>query len=101
MQSEYAIRQAGIDDIEALVPLINSAYRGEEAKKGWTHEADLIAGTVRIDDDSLLQILQSKDAAILTCSDVQNTIVGCVYLENQFPRLYLGMLSVKPALQGG
>ena len=98
---DYRISHGGRKDIPALVSLINSAYRGEEAKQGWTHEADLIEGSIRTDDAALAQIMDSKDGVILLCSDEQSNIVGCVYLENQFPKLYLGMLSVRPAIQGG
>ncbi len=49
---------ATIEDIPDLLQLINSAYRGEEAKKGWTHEADLIEGSIRTDEASLLQLIQ-------------------------------------------
>ena len=36
------VSKASIEDIAELVPLINSAYRGEASKKGWTTEADLL-----------------------------------------------------------
>ena len=36
--------RAGLDDIEALHALVEGAYRGESAKRGWTHEADLLGG---------------------------------------------------------
>ncbi|HVG12532.1 MAG TPA: GNAT family N-acetyltransferase [Flavisolibacter sp.] len=90
-----------MNDIPALVALINSAYRGEEAKQGWTHEADLIEGSIRTDNVALTEIMESKNGVILICKDEHAAIVGCVYLENQFPKLYLGMLSVKPSIQGG
>ena len=98
---DYNISHGGKRDIPALVALINSAYRGEEAKQGWTHEADLIEGSIRTDDAALLEILESKDGVLLICKDGHDSIVGCVYLQNQFPKLYLGMLSVRPSIQGG
>lgn len=93
------IEKATPADIERLVKLVNSAYRGEEAKKGWTHEADLISGTVRIDEQSLHEIITKENAAILKCTE-NNMLVGCVYLEKRNEDLYLGMLSVAPDLQG-
>ena len=98
---EHTISHAGREDIPALVALINSAYRGEEARQGWTHEADLIEGSIRTDDAALTEIMESKNGVILICKDQHATIVGCVYLDNQFPKLYLGMLSVRPSIQGG
>ncbi|MFL5742165.1 MAG: GNAT family N-acetyltransferase [Flavisolibacter sp.] len=90
---------ASADDVAQLVPLINSAYRGEEAKMGWTHEADLIEGTKRIDEVSLLEMMQNPNASILKIME-QQKIIGCVYLEKKGSRMYLGMLTVSPRIQG-
>lgn len=79
--------------------IINSAYRGESAKKGWTHEADLIEGTVRIDKASLKTLMNEEGAAILKCLS-NDELVGCVYLKKQESEMYLGMLTVAPLLQG-
>ncbi|HTM93807.1 MAG TPA: GNAT family N-acetyltransferase [Flavisolibacter sp.] len=89
---------AGINDILQLLQLINSAYRGEEAKKGWTHEADLIDGTIRTDAISLEQLIQKPNAVILKY-ELDGKLAGCVFLEKKAERLYLGMLSVSPQIQ--
>jgi len=86
------------DDIPQLLQLINSAYRGEVAKKGWTHEADLIDGSIRTNEESLKQLIEKAGATILKFEQ-EDKIVGCVYLEKKFQRLYLGMLSVSPDVQ--
>ena len=44
MELPMNISKATIKDIPHLEKLINSAYRGEESKKGWTTEADLLEG---------------------------------------------------------
>jgi ribosomal protein S18 acetylase RimI-like enzyme len=88
-----------IKDVPDLLRLINSAYRGEDAKKGWTHEADLIDGTIRTDKESL-QLLIQKPGSIILKFERDGQIVGCVYLEQRKQsRLYLGMLSVSPGMQ--
>lgn len=92
------ISVATINDIPQLLQLINNAYRGEEAKKGWTHEADLIDGTVRTDAASLKELIQKPNAVFLKYA-LDDTIVGCVYLEKKESKLYLGMLSVSPQIQ--
>jgi ribosomal protein S18 acetylase RimI-like enzyme len=89
---------ATVDDISQLLQLINSAYRGEEAKKGWTHEADLIDGTIRTDATSLEQLIQKPNAVILKY-ELDGKLAGCVFLEKKADRLYLGMLSVSPQIQ--
>lgn len=86
-------------DIPALVRLINSAYRGDEARKGWTHEADLIEGSERIDATSLQEMLARKEVTILALY-LNDRLAGCVYLEDKGSQLYLGMLSVDPGTQG-
>jgi len=85
-------------DISQLLQLINSAYRGEHAKKGWTHEADLIDGAIRTDEVSLQQLIEKPAATILKVQQ-DNKILGCVYLEKKEERLYLGMLTVAPEIQ--
>jgi len=37
-------RLARLDDVAAIVALVESAYRGDAAREGWTTEADLIGG---------------------------------------------------------
>ncbi len=92
------ISYAAINDIPELVSLINSAYRGDASKKGWTTEADLLGG-VRTDEEMLTDMMQKKGSVILKYSDAANTIVGCVYLQQRDAKLYLGMLTVSPDIQ--
>lgn len=92
------ISTATLNDIPQLLQLINNAYRGEEAKKGWTHEADLIDGNLRTDETSLKELIQKQNSVILTYKTEQK-LAGCVYLEKKENKLYLGMLSVSPEIQ--
>jgi ribosomal protein S18 acetylase RimI-like enzyme len=92
------ISVATVNDIPQLLPLVNSAYRGDQARSGWTHEADLIDGELRIDEFSLTQLIQKQHSVILKYLQ-PDKIIGCVYLEKQDNKLYLGMLSVNPELQ--
>ncbi len=85
-------------DIMQLETLINSAYRGESSKKGWTTEADLLGG-IRTDVDTLKQMMAKPDALILKYCHEHNQITGCVYLEKKHNKMYLGMLTVSPILQ--
>jgi ribosomal protein S18 acetylase RimI-like enzyme len=91
---------ATLADIDKLIPLVNSAYRGEASKKGWTTEANIIQGESRVDAESLQTMINDANAVILTYRN-ENEILGCVYLQKQKTDLYLGMLSVKPDIQGG
>lgn len=91
------IATATLADVPALTQLINSAYRGESSKKGWTTEANLLKGS-RITKEELTEIIQNKQNTILKC--VENSqIIGCVLLSEKENQLYLGMLTVNPELQ--
>ncbi|PVM71965.1 GNAT family N-acetyltransferase [Caulobacter radicis] len=86
---------------EALVALVNSAYRGQGAQAGWTTEAGYIDGQ-RIDLESLrADLAAAPQALILTARDEPDEpILGCVWLEPAEARVwYLGMLTIRPDLQ--
>jgi len=84
-------------DILSLVTLVNSAYRGDSSKRGWTTEADLLDG-IRTDEEGIKKMIQQPGSVILKCM-IENQLVGCVYLQKQEDFLYLGMLTVSPELQ--
>ena len=91
------IAKAVAEDIASLNTLINSAYRGEFSKKGWTTEAHLLEGS-RTTEVELLDIIQDTSHTILKYSD-NGKIIGCVLLKVKANELYLGMLTVSPDLQ--
>jgi predicted N-acetyltransferase YhbS len=91
------IKKATLADVPALNKIINSAYRGEESKKGWTTEADLLSGT-RIDESALRDLIQRPDTTFLKYTE-DEVIFGCVELRTVGEKLYLGTLSVNPNIQ--
>jgi ribosomal protein S18 acetylase RimI-like enzyme len=94
------IRDAVAADIPALHRLIESAYRGEASRAGWTTEADLLDGQ-RTDPDDLADILSNPKQAMLTAWRDEE-LVGCVLIADRGGGAgYFGMLSVSPTLQGG
>jgi ribosomal protein S18 acetylase RimI-like enzyme len=92
--------QADDSDVEAIVELVNSAYRGENSKKGWTTEADLLGGQ-RVDPESIIADLTKDNSVILIAQDEEDDdrIVGCVHLEKHLDKCYMGMVTVEPELQ--
>lgn len=97
--TEIAIRDAAAADIPSLHRLIESAYRGEASRAGWTHEADLLDGQ-RTDPDELADILADPKQAMLTAWRGTD-LVGCVLIANRGEGTgYFGMLSIRPTLQG-
>jgi predicted N-acetyltransferase YhbS len=87
------------EDIPALVDLLNSSYRGEVSKKGWTTEADLLKGDLRTDAATLHKLMQTPGTVFLKYINEETRIEACVFLHKKENRLYLGMLSVSPWIQ--
>lgn len=98
MHEELKIQPATPDDLLALLQLVNSAYRGDSSKAGWTTEADLLGG-IRISETGLSAIFKNPSATILKAENKEGRLVGCVSLELQEDAMYLGMLTVEPGLQ--
>ncbi len=94
------IHLATLQDAKQLETLLNTAYRGETAKLGWTHEADLIAGNVRVNEAMIMENLNVNDSVFLKYIHDKNEIIGCVNLKQNEQKLYLGMFSVHPTQQG-
>lgn len=94
-----SIKIAQLADAPDMVQLINSAYRGEISKKGWTTEADIIGGEFRILLPDLEALIQKPAVVFLLSVNEELHIEGSVFLEKRGDQLYLGMLSVDPARQ--
>jgi ribosomal protein S18 acetylase RimI-like enzyme len=96
---DQKINFAAAADIAAVRDLLNSAYRGEGSQQGWTTEANLIAGDIRTTDKMLREVIEHAGSVILIYKENEE-IAGCVNLQPHANRLYLGMFSVSPQLQG-
>jgi GNAT superfamily N-acetyltransferase len=98
-----AARLAQTSDVRALVALVNSAYRGDSSRMGWTTEADLLGGQ-RTDEDALTEFIKRGetvgDRAMLV-HERSSRLVACVQLERRDKSAYLGMLTIEPSLQSG
>jgi ribosomal protein S18 acetylase RimI-like enzyme len=93
--------KADLVDAEPIAKLINSAYRGEASRKGWTTEADLLDG-LRTTTAEIANLIKRNDAFILI--GVQNDeIVATICCELQIiafkHTVHFGMIAVKPTLQ--
>jgi GNAT superfamily N-acetyltransferase len=98
--SDLSVRVARRDDLATLQPLIQRAYRGDDARAGWTHEADLLDGE-RIGADELEAMIADPAERLLVGFDDER-MVGCVRVANSGGGLaYLGLLCVDPLLQTG
>jgi len=97
---DFTVDVATIEDADAISTLVNSAYRGESSRLGWTTEADFLDGQ-RTDPDSIHALLRDPRQTILLLRDHSKAaILGCVNLERTSNQsCYLGMLTILPTLQ--
>ncbi|WP_329493291.1 GNAT family N-acetyltransferase [Kitasatospora herbaricolor] len=86
-------------DVPVLVELVESAYRGDASRAGWTTEADLLDGR-RTDADGVAEVIGKPDSVLLV-TERAGQVLACCQLEHRGDRAYFGMFSVRPGLQGG
>ncbi len=92
-------RAAGSADVEALVALVTSAYRGEASRIGWTTEADVLEGN-RIDPGLLRLDIEHPRSCVLV-AERSAGMVACAHVADEDGAGYFGMFAVRPGLQGG
>lgn len=92
-------RDATEYDVPALVELVESAYRGDPSRAGWTTEADLLHGQ-RTDPDGVRALVTASSGRLLVV-ERDGEPVACCQLENRGEAAYFGMFAVRPGLQGG
>ena len=92
-------RDATDADVDTLVALVESAYRGDDSRVGWTTEADILEGQ-RTDPEGVLAVIKSPDSRLLTV-ERDGLVVACCQLEHRGTYAYFGMFAVSPTLQGG
>lgn len=104
-------------NVAEVVPLVESAYRGEASRAGWTTEADLLGGQ-RTDSAMVEATMGRPGAHVLLARDAAGVLVACCELHEPAGGLpapathgctpdavtsgaaYFGMFAVAPWLQG-
>ncbi|CAN4265933.1 NAT_SF domain containing protein [Methylophilaceae bacterium] len=93
--------KAELVDAQDIAALINSSYRGESSRAGWTTEADILDG-LRTTTQEVASIIKRDDAFMLV-GVLRDQIVATICCERQdaYGRniAHLGMIAVKPTLQ--
>jgi N-acetylglutamate synthase-like GNAT family acetyltransferase len=97
--SSLTLRFAGAADAPAIAALIESAYRGDESRRGWTTEAHLIEGN-RTSAAEIAAFIADPNARFVMAFENQ-TLIGCALIKNDNGTGYFGMFAVNPTLQGG
>jgi GNAT superfamily N-acetyltransferase len=96
---DLTFRDATDGDVDALVELIESAYRGDSSRTGWTTEADILEGQ-RTDPQGVLDVIKAPSSRLLVV-ERDGAPVACCQLEHRGDAAYFGMFAVRPAAQGG
>jgi GNAT superfamily N-acetyltransferase len=99
MSEALAYRAATVADIDAVVALVESAYRGDASRQGWTTEADFLDGRRTGADDVGACIARDRSRILL--AERRAELLACAHVAEEDGAGYFGMFSVRPALQGG
>ncbi len=115
-------RAAGSGDVPAVVALVESAYRGDVSRAGWTTEADLLDGQ-RTDPGEVAALITRAGSRVLLAEDPAagsgqdpstgsgrgpssgsgqgGALLACCHIEREnAQRCYFGMFAVSPGEQG-
>ncbi len=95
---DWHFRKANTADASAIAALVQSAYRGESSKAGWTTEADFLAGQ-RTDVSDVEQIIDTPGQQIVLCTRANGQLLASAQLELDGALGHFGMFAVQPALQ--
>jgi len=97
--TELHFRVATPADLDAIVALVTSAYRGDSSRAGWTTEADFLGGN-RIDAEVLRADIERPGSRVLL-AERDGALHACAHVSEDDGAGYFGMFSVVPGLQGG
>ena len=94
-----SFRRAVPSDVPAVVSLVESAYRGDSSRAGWTTEADLLEGQ-RTDAEEVQALIAQKHGLLLLAFAGEALVASLALSAIGDARAYLGMFAVSPAKQG-
>lgn len=92
-------RRATPADVDAIVALVESAYRGDASRAGWTTEADFLDGR-RTGPDDVGACIARPRSIVLLAEDASGELLACAHVADDDGAGYFGMFSVRPTLQG-
>lgn len=95
--NELTYRFAGPKDAQDVVELVESAYRGDASRIGWTTEADILDGQ-RTDLSGVTEIIGDPKSRLVLAYDMQQ-LVGCVHVKREADSAYIGMFAIRPDKQ--
>ncbi len=94
-------RAATHADVPAIVALVESAYRGDASRAGWTTEADLLDGR-RTGPDDVQACLDRPDSLVLLAeAAADGALLASAHVCLDDGCGYFGMFAVDPTRQAG
>ena len=96
---QFTFRHARSNDVDEIVALVESAYRGDASRLGWTTEADFLDGQ-RTDPAGVAELI-ARSGSVVVLAESDGALLACAHVEKQGVVGYFGMFSVRPARQGG
>jgi predicted GNAT family N-acyltransferase len=100
VSTSFNLSRATIDQAEALVALMERAYRGDASRKGWTSEADLIDGP-RTNVAEMSKAIADPKSYLVSACDASGRLIGCAGItQESAPSCTFGKFAVEPTLQG-
>lgn len=94
-------RKATAGDAKDVQALVQSAYRGDSSRAGWTTEADLVADE-RINEAGVIAKINQNNGLVLLAHDEAGALAGCCEIEGKDGGIgYFGLFAVDPTRQAG
>ncbi|MCZ4099213.1 GNAT family N-acetyltransferase [Streptomyces sp. So13.3] len=97
--AQPTFRTATPADVPAVVTLVESAYRGDSSRVGWTTEADILQGQ-RTDPEGVVEVIE-KAGSRLVLVERAGELIACCHIERRGDNAYFGMFAVRPTAQAG
>lgn len=97
--SDLRFRSATSADIDDVVSLVSSAYRGEASTAGWTSEDHLLKGQ-RIDAVMAADAIADADGEVVL-AERGGSLLGCIQITRAGRAAHFGMFAVDPTRQAG
>ena len=100
---QWTFRKAESKDTSAIIALVDSAYRGDTSRAGWTTEADLLDGR-RTFSEEVEAIITAPHNKIILLED-ESQLLASVHIKklsdvnSESSKAYLGMFAVSPKFQ--
>jgi GNAT superfamily N-acetyltransferase len=92
------IEKAKAGDVEAIVHVMEKAYRGEASQKGWTSEAHLIDGA-RTSTAEIQAEMDDPQTLMLVARAADGHLLGCAGITHDGPSCKFGKFAVDPGQQ--